>query len=73
MYKTAVNPSPHSTEPSTPISLEQHPSGSPGREMDATRTAPLAAGFEDEFSKAPVSQRTPITIRYYTAGQILLI
>ncbi|KAE8371168.1 hypothetical protein BDV26DRAFT_299036 [Aspergillus bertholletiae] len=41
--------------------------------MDATRTVPLAAGFEDELSKAPVSERTPITIRHYTAGQILPI
>ncbi|OGM39187.1 hypothetical protein ABOM_012218 [Aspergillus bombycis] len=73
MDKMAENPSPHSTEPSTPVSLQEHPSGSPGREMNVTRTAPLAAGFEDELSNAPVSERTAITIRHYTVGQILPI
>lgn len=69
--KAAENLSPCSTELSTPIPLEQHLSGPPHREIDVTRTAPLAAGFEDELSKAPVSQRMPITIRHYTASQTL--
>lgn len=62
---------PDNNELSSPVSLEMHPPGSPGHGMDGVqRSVPLAAGFENENCKAPVSQRTPISI-HSSASQIL--
>ncbi|EAW20672.1 uncharacterized protein NFIA_031050 [Aspergillus fischeri NRRL 181] len=57
----------------SPIDLELHPEPGPSAQiMDGVQqSVPLAAGFEDEHSKAPVSRKVPISLHRSAIHEIL--
>ncbi|KAK9604802.1 hypothetical protein V6Z93_002753 [Aspergillus fumigatus] len=57
----------------SPIELEVHPDPGPSAQiMDGVQqSVPLAAGFEDEHSKAPVSRKVPISLHRSAIHEIL--
>ncbi|KAH3511103.1 hypothetical protein KXV55_002475 [Aspergillus fumigatus] len=57
----------------SPIDLELHPDPEPSAQiMDGVQqSVPLAAGFEDEHSKAPVSRKVPISLHRSAIHEIL--
>ncbi|KAF4182506.1 hypothetical protein CNMCM8694_006750 [Aspergillus lentulus] len=57
----------------SPIDLELHPEPGPSTQiMDGVqKSVPLAAGFEDEHSKAPVSRKVPISLHRSAIHEIL--
>jgi hypothetical protein len=57
----------------SPIELELHPDPGPSTQiMDGVQqSVPLAAGFEDEHSKAPVSRKVPISLHRSAIHEIL--